>query len=49
MAKSFEYSDLGRRYGPDRSRLKGDEGRQIWTEWANLACNTGTLAVRAAG
>jgi hypothetical protein len=30
----------------DRSRLKGDQGRQIWTEWAILAYNTDTLAVR---
>ena len=35
-----------RRYGLDRSRLKGDKGRQIWTEWAILAYNTDTLAVR---
>jgi IS5 family transposase len=40
-------SHLKRRYGLDRSRLKGDEGRQIWTEWAILAYNTDTLAVRA--
>jgi transposase, IS5 family len=39
-------SHLKRRYGLDRSRLKGDEGRQIWTEWAILAYNTDTLAVR---
>jgi transposase, IS5 family len=39
-------SHLKRRYGMDRSRLKGDEGRQIWTEWAILAYNTDTLAVR---
>jgi hypothetical protein len=24
----------------DRSRLKGDEGQHIWTEWAILAYNT---------
>jgi transposase, IS5 family len=40
-------SHLKRRYGLDRSRLKGDEGRQIWTEWAILAYNTDTLAIRA--
>jgi IS5 family transposase len=40
-------SHLKRRYGLDRSRLKGDQGRQIWTEWAILAYNTDTLAVRA--
>ena len=28
-------SHLKRRYGLDRSRLKGDEGRQIWTEWSD--------------
>ena len=39
-------SHLKRRYGLNRSRLKGDEGRQIWTEWAILAYNTDTLAVR---
>ena len=37
---------LKRRYGLDRSRLKGDDGRQIWTEWAILAYNTDTLTVR---
>jgi transposase, IS5 family len=40
-------SHLKRRYGLDRSRFKGDEGRQIWTEWAILAYNTDTLAVRS--
>ena len=39
-------SHLKRRYGLDRSRLKGDEGRQIWTEWSILAYNLDTLAVR---
>jgi IS5 family transposase len=39
-------SHLKRRYGLDRSRLKGDKGRQIWTEWAILAYNTDTLTVR---
>jgi IS5 family transposase len=39
-------SHLKRRYGMDRSRLKGDDGQQIWTEWAILAYNTDTLAVR---
>jgi transposase, IS5 family len=39
-------SHLKRAYGLDRSRLKGDHGRQIWTEWAILAYNTDTLAVR---
>ncbi|MGF7235170.1 MAG: transposase [Frankia sp.] len=39
-------SHLKRRYGLDRSRLKGDQGRQIWTEWAILAYNTDTLAIR---
>ena len=39
-------SHLKRRYGLDRSRLKGDQGRQIWTEWAILAYNADTLAVR---
>ena len=39
-------SHLKRGYGLDRSRLKGDHGRQIWTEWAILAYNADTLAVR---
>ncbi len=39
-------SHLKRRYGLDRSRLKGDEGRQIWTEWSILAYNADTLTVR---
>jgi IS5 family transposase len=39
-------SHLKRRYGLDRSRLKGDEGEQIWTEWTILAYNTDTLDVR---
>ena len=39
-------SHLKRRYGLDRSRLKGDEGRQIWTEWAILAYNADTITVR---
>jgi hypothetical protein len=32
-------SHLKRRYGMDRSRLKGDEGQQIWTGWSILASN----------
>jgi IS5 family transposase len=39
-------SHLKRRYGLNRSRLKGNEGRQIWTGWAILAYNADTLAVR---
>jgi IS5 family transposase len=39
-------SHLKRRYGLDRSHLKGDQGRQIWTEWGILAYNLDTLAVR---
>jgi len=39
-------SHLKRGYGLDRSRLKGDEGRQIWTGWTALAYNADTLAVR---
>jgi len=39
-------SHLKRRYGLDRSRLKGDQGQQIWTEWSILAYNTDTLAIR---
>jgi IS5 family transposase len=40
-------SHLKRRYGLDRSRLKGAQGQQIWTEWAILAYNADTLAARA--
>ncbi|MGD0454473.1 MAG: transposase [Solirubrobacteraceae bacterium] len=40
-------SHLKRRYGMGRSRLKGHEGQRIWTEWAILAYNTDTLAIRA--
>ena len=39
-------SHLKRSYGMDRSRLKGDEGQQIWTGWAILAYNADTLTVR---
>jgi transposase, IS5 family len=39
-------SHLKRGYGLDRSRLKGDEGRQAWTEWGILAHNLDTLAIR---
>ena len=39
-------SHLKRSYGLDRSRLKGNEGQQIWTGWAILAYNADTLAVR---
>jgi len=35
-----------RGYGLGRSRLKGDEGQQIWTGWAVLAYNADTLAIR---
>ena len=39
-------SHLKRRYGLDRSRLKGDQGQKIWTEWAILSHNADTLNVR---
>ena len=39
-------SHLKRRYGMDRSRLKGDRGRQIWTEWTVLSYNADTVAIR---
>jgi transposase, IS5 family len=40
-------SHLKRRYGLDRSRLKGQDGQEIWTEWTILAYNLDTLTVRA--
>jgi hypothetical protein len=39
-------SHLKRRYGMGRSRLKGHQGQQIWTEWGILAYDADTLAVR---
>ncbi len=45
--KEGRISHLKRRYGMGRSRLKGHEGQQIWTEWAILAYDADTLAVRA--
>jgi IS5 family transposase len=38
-------SHLKRGYGLRRSRLKGQDGQQIWTGWAILAYNLDTLAV----
>ncbi len=40
-------SHLKRRYGLNRSRLKGHAGQQSWTAWAILAYDLDTLAVRA--
>jgi IS5 family transposase len=40
-------SHLKRRYGLNRSRLKGHRGTRTWTAWAILAYNLDTLAVRA--
>lgn len=40
-------SHLKRRYGMNRSRLKGDQGQRIWTGWSILAYNADTLAIRA--
>jgi IS5 family transposase len=39
-------SHLKRGYGMNRSRLKGDEGQQIWNGWAILAYNADTLTIR---
>ena len=39
-------SHLKRGYGLGRSRLKGDQGQQIWTGWSILAYNLDTLAIR---
>jgi len=44
-AEEGRISHLKRRYGLDRSRLKGGEGQQIWTEWSILAYNADTLAI----
>jgi transposase, IS5 family len=41
-------SHLKRRYGLRRSRLKGDQGQRIWTDWAILAYNLDTLAIHTA-
>jgi IS5 family transposase len=40
-------SHLKRRYGLDRSRLKGHHGARTWAAWAILAYNLDTLALRA--
>jgi transposase, IS5 family len=39
-------SHLKRGYAMRRSRLKGDDGMQIWTGWAILAYDLDTLAIR---
>jgi len=39
-------SHLKRSYGLRRSRLKGDDGMQLWTGWAILAYDLDTLAIR---
>jgi IS5 family transposase len=41
-------SHLKRRYGLDRSRLKGHTGTRTWAAWSILAYNLDTLALRAA-
>jgi len=41
-------SHLKRRYGLDRSRLKGHAGARTWAAWSILAYNLDTLALRAA-
>jgi hypothetical protein len=40
-------SHLKRGDGPGRSRLKGHDGRQIWTGWSIRAYNADILAIRA--
>jgi transposase, IS5 family len=40
-------SHLKRRYGLDRSRLKGHTGARTWAAWSILAYNLDTLALRA--
>ena len=39
-------SHLKRGYGLGRSRLKGDQGQQIWVGWSILAYNLDTLTIR---
>ena len=39
-------SHLKRGYGLGRSRLKGNQGQQIWAGWSILAYNLDTLAIR---
>jgi IS5 family transposase len=39
-------SHLKRRYDLDRTRLKGHDGHRTWTEWAILAYDLDTIAVR---
>jgi IS5 family transposase len=41
-------SHLKRRYGLNRSRLKGHAGARAWAAWAILAYNLDTLALRTA-
>lgn len=41
-------SHLKRRYGLDRSRLKGHPGARTWAAWSILAYNLDTLALRTA-
>ena len=41
-------SHLKRRYGLDRSRLKGHTGARTWVAWGILAYNLDTLAIRTA-
>jgi IS5 family transposase len=41
-------SHLKRRYGLDRSRLKGHHGARTWVAWGLLAYNLDTLAIRTA-
>jgi len=41
-------SHLKRRYGLNRSRLKGHPGARAWAVWVILAYNLDTLALRAA-
>jgi IS5 family transposase len=41
-------SHLKRRYGLDRSRLKGHQGARTWVAWGILAYNLDTLAIRIA-
>jgi hypothetical protein len=44
-SQPYDVSYLKGGYGLRRSRLRGDQGQQIWTGWAILTYNLDTLAI----